>query len=479
MFFGLAKADFALVRWKAALPFFLLIFLSFLALVSIFTEILKHQITRAELYETEQMVERYLEEKSSIRGQLGLQSPNDRTHLSGLSFVRVARKNDRLLLTTDEIPPRLFKELLHLDLKDSSVWLRRSIDHTEFIWTVVNKELASGSIIQAGKKSEISYQRYQGILHAAYLALAFGFFLALVAGIVCVKKMLSPLQQMDKELGELIEGGRGHLLDAGNSDNELNELYNKINRLLSHNRLLVEEMQGSLDNVAHDLRTPMTRLRSVAEFGLQEDSDSERLRESLADCLEESERVLSMLKIMMSVAEAESGTLRLEREIVDVGQSVGEMIELYEYVAEEKNITLQSTLADGLQVDADRTRISQVWANLLDNAIKYGHEGGLVEVESFSPAPREVCIRFSDNGMGISASEQERIWDRLYRGDRSRSEQGLGLGLNYVKAMVESHGGRVSVTSELHKGSSFYVFLPRSQDNVDLLWNEKSQIKGE
>jgi signal transduction histidine kinase len=221
----------------------------------------------------------------------------------------------------------------------------------------------------------------------------------------------------------------------------------------------------------------MTRLRSVAEYGLQAEDDTARLRESLSDCLEESERVLAMLKIMMSVVEAESGTLRLDLQECDVEATITEVITLYEYVAEEKGVEVQFNSTGPVRAMLDRTRISQVWANLLDNAIKYGREGGWVKISVVSDNTHGI-VMFEDNGMGISESEQGRIWERLYRGDRSRSQKGLGLGLNYVKAVLEAHGGNVSVTSALHRGSLFEVRLPLSQA-VSSSIQEKSQTRGE
>jgi signal transduction histidine kinase len=221
----------------------------------------------------------------------------------------------------------------------------------------------------------------------------------------------------------------------------------------------------------------MTRLRSVAEYGLQQNSP-EHIAGALSDCLEESERVLSMLGIMMTVAEAESGTMRLQREAVSLPSTLRDIINLYEYVAEEKNIIIELDVEEGISIVADRTRISQVWANIIDNGIKYGREGGYIKISAKSD-PRTVSVFFEDNGMGISATELDRIWERLFRGDRSRSQQGLGLGLNYVRAVVEAHGGEVLVKSSLGNGSCFEVVLPiRQGESLRDQIKEKSQTRG-
>jgi signal transduction histidine kinase len=126
---------------------------------------------------------------------------------------------------------------------------------------------------------------------------------------------------------------------------------------------------------------------------------------------------------------------------------------------QEEQITVSCEGEKGLFVHADKTRLCQVWANLLDNGIKYGHESGTVRI-CVEKKEKLAIVRFYDDGMGISETEINRIWDRLYRGDRSRSRQGLGLGLNYVKAVVEAHGGQVLVKSKIREGSCFVVRLP-------------------
>lgn len=172
-----------------------------------------------------------------------------------------------------------------------------------------------------------------------------------------------------------------------------------------------------------------------------------------------------MLRIMMSVAEAESGTLRLEKEPLDMEVMLQDVVSLYEYVAEDKRVELSCAIEKTGTVLGDKTRLTQVFANLVDNGIKYSEEGGKVTL-GLNVENGVVSILVGDNGMGISENEMDRIWDRLYRGDRSRSEKGLGLGLNYVKAVVEAHGGKVGVSSELQKGSLFSVRLPLYEQSL-------------
>jgi signal transduction histidine kinase len=243
------------------------------------------------------------------------------------------------------------------------------------------------------------------------------------------------------------------------TEDTVDELSTLFNAMLARITTLILGMRNALDHVAHDLRTPMTRLRVTAESALAT-NDPAKYREALSDCLEESERVLSMLTTLMDISEAETGTMKLNVTRVALAALVQEVVDLYEDTAEDAGVTLHADVPVDLTVPADRDRLRQALANLVDNAIKYTPANGRVDVSAAADGA-VVMIRVADTGRGIPAQDLPRIFDRLYRGDESRTTRGLGLGLSLVRASVEAQGGSVTVKSNPGNGSVFEIRLPR------------------
>jgi signal transduction histidine kinase len=203
----------------------------------------------------------------------------------------------------------------------------------------------------------------------------------------------------------------------------------------------------------------MTRFRQRAQTALEADADLETTRDALAACVEESERVMTLLNTLMDIAETESGLVEFQRLPVEVAGLIGSAVDSYAEVAEERGVAVSTEIPAGLTLSGDAGALRRVCANLLDNAIKYTPAGGRVHITA-ERLGDSVAIYFADTGCGISPEDLPRIWDRLFRGDRSRTERGLGLGLSFVRAIVESHGGKATVHSQPDCGTTAIITLP-------------------
>jgi signal transduction histidine kinase len=371
----------------------------------------------------------------------------------------VAASADLVLLS----PSPLWR---HFDLRPlgrrpgNDVPLQAASPGTDTTIEVVSRVLWDGTMIQvgrttAGRERVLSdIRRIFGVLLVAILSAG------LAGGIALTRQALLPLRHLVSTVrGIATTGQLGARVAAGPEGDLVDELGRVFNTMLTRIETLVGGMRGALDNVAHDLRTPIARLRARAEAALASGGTREELIDGLAACVEEADRVIALLATLLDISEAETGTMRLALEPVPLDDVVRETVDLYEDTAEERGVTLEAEVPAGLVARADRQRLRQVLANLADNALKYTGRGGQVRITA-AAAPDEVTVAVSDTGTGISAQDLPRIWDRLYRADQSRGEPGLGLGLSLVAAIVKAHGGRVEAESEPGRGSLFRVTLP-------------------
>ena len=383
-------------------------------------------------------------------------------------FIRLAGAQGNTIVTSDpeDLEDYDFKQIeartpasngwiILEEVEDDPFELVADADVLEILTLV----LPDGNKLQVGKTSE-ERNDFQGavLIVAGILAVP----LLLVIATFLSNRALHPLRSMITTVETIQSGNLSARVPVTGSGDELDELAGLFNSMLQRIESLILAMQDSLDNVAHDLRTPVTRLRSSVEAALQSNGSADDFRAVLGDCMEETEEILSMLEALMDISEAQTGAMQLHREAVSVDKLIGDTVDLYRYVAEDRGLLIEGLCAEPLTVNVDLRRTRQALANLVDNAVKYTDSGGKILLNGRREGER-VAISVSDTGPGIAAEELPRIWERLYRSDRARVKKGIGLGLSLVLAIVQSHGGVIEAKSEVGKGSEFTIFLPMSK----------------
>jgi signal transduction histidine kinase len=326
--------------------------------------------------------------------------------------------------------------------------------------------IGDGTVLYVGHSREDTDELLGNFRKRALLLAAVLLPLGFAAGIFLTSRALRPVRGLSKAVHGMIETGRYDVkVTRGETDNDINDLVSLFNRLTMQIAALIRSMRESLDNVAHDIRSPMTVIRGRAQLALQNHGDPALAREALAECVEESDKILGILNMLMDIAETEAGLHAQDIRQLPVAEITAAVADLYDTVAEEKDIRLRFDAPAALTVRGNPVMLRRALANLVDNALKFTPRGGEVTVTA-TPAPADATgapmtvLTVRDHGPGIAPDDLPRIWDRLYRSDRSRTTRGMGLGLSFVQATVKAHGGRVACDSQPGQGATFRIILP-------------------
>lgn len=322
----------------------------------------------------------------------------------------------------------------------------------------------SGFVLSVGQSSYYTELLVELLSDIFLVALAGIVFLGIAGGILFAHRIQAPLAVFTATVSEVAQGTTGSRVLPGKTIAELTELAAVFNRMLERTERLIVTLRDTVNNVSHDMRTPLARMKARIESALLATDNTAIQQEALISCAEEIERMDALLTALFDVAQAETGQMRLHLTQLPVATLLEEVIDLYELPAEEKDISLEldASVSTAVEVRADRSRLLQALANVVDNAVKYTPHGGSVVLFA-SEEKGQTCIRVQDSGPGIPPAERGRIFEKLYRMERSRSGPGLGLGLSLVAAVISAHGGQVfaedAVPGEPDKGSCFVIML--------------------
>ena len=287
--------------------------------------------------------------------------------------------------------------------------------------------------------------------------------LAALGALFVARRVLRRIDAMNVSARALMAGDMTERLPVSGSGDELDRLAAGLNQMLARIGELMGGLREVSDNIAHDLRTPLTRLRNHAEEALRVDGDKEAYRTALTRSIEESDGLIRVFDALLMIARAEAGADRSGVAHVDLGEVVASVAELYEPLAEEKGFALTVDCEPGLALEGRRELIGQALANLIDNALKYG--AGAKDRNEIALAARreggDVVIEVADRGPGVAADDRERVFDRFVRLESARSRPGSGLGLSLAAAVARLHGGNVRLEDNA-PGLKVRLTLPAS-----------------
>jgi signal transduction histidine kinase len=304
--------------------------------------------------------------------------------------------------------------------------------------------LPSGDVLAIGRFNGEIDEIAEIVLRALALGLLPAFGLSVVIGVMLSLRALQRLSDVNRRVQRIVAGDLRERLPTRGSDDPFDQLAASVNRMLGEIETLINEIAGIGNNIAHDLRTPLTRVRVRLERGRDHAKTVGELRTVADQAITGLDQALAIVTALLRITEIEHSR-RLERfSEVELAPLLREVSDLYEPIAEDKHVALQVEAKEGAAVHGDRDLLFEAVANLVDNAVKFTPAGGRVELSLLRRAG-ETVIRVSDTGPGIPEDERGVVTKRFYRSDKSRGTEGLGLGLSLVAAIVNLHGFRLTI----------------------------------
>ncbi len=384
----------------------------------------------------------------------------ERYRLSGLDGLirsideRVSRKPNGdavYLLTDDQLTPLIG----NLDrwpqvARDSDGWLNFDLEQATSEGEVTHRGRARPFTLRGGYRllvgrdmQELDATRSL-IVRAIAWGLAITVMMALAGGIMLSRRTMRRLEAINETSRRIMRGDLSRRVPTRSSNDDFDQLADNLNGMLDTIEELMEDVRRVTDNVAHDLRTPLTRLRNRLE-NLKSDNDADK--SSIEAALADADGLLDTFNALLRIASIESGRRRAAFKSIPLDDVVRDVTELYEPLAEQKQQKLDVSVSDDVRIQGDRDLLFQAFANLLDNAIKYTPQGGSIRVtlDDGASGPR---IRIIDSGPGIPQQSRDKVFKRFFRLEESRHTPGNGLGLSLVEAVARLHNASIKLGGE-------------------------------
>ena len=328
-------------------------------------------------------------------------------------------------------------------------------------------QLPGGFRLLVGRDLDERERLYRIVLSAGRWSVAIVVVLGLLGGFLVTRRVLRRVDAMTETTRTIMTGDLSGRLPVAGTGDELDRLAGNLNAMLERIEALMHGLKEVSDNIAHDLKTPLTRLRNRSEEALRTAKSEAEYRAALESTIEESEGLIRTFNALLMIARAESGQARDGMSEFDASEIANDVGELYEPLAEEKGIALKVEAQTPTKVRGNRELVSQALANLVDNAIKYAQPAGTgangaipeIVVRAFNEDDR-IMLTVADSGPGIPAADRSRAIERFVRLEQSRCQPGSGLGLSLASAVARLHGGELSLQDN-NPGLKSVIALPR------------------
>lgn len=308
--------------------------------------------------------------------------------------------------------------------------------------------LAGRFRLLVGRDMQVRDHFLAGMTRSLAWAVAITLALGLAGGLIMSRNMLRRLESINRTTRRIIDGALGERVPVGGGGDEFDRLADNLNRMLDRIERLMAGMREVTDNVAHDLRSPLARLKTRLEVMLLEPPDATRLREAVSETITEADRMLATFNALLSIAEIEAGADAAAP--VDLSRLAEDAAELYAPAAEDAGLRFEAAVDPEVTLAGHRQLLNQALANLLDNAIKYTPAGGLIRL-ALTREAGQPTLTVADSGPGIPAEARDKVLERYVRLDDSRTTPGSGLGLSLVAAVANRHGARLALADN-HPG---------------------------
>ena len=327
---------------------------------------------------------------------------------------------------------------------------------------VITETLYDGTTVRIGYTLRQTRENLEEFALLFWVVTAIILLPGMICGWLIARGFVSGIRRVSDAAARIAEGDFSQRVEQKNDGAEIDDLVSVFNAMTANTEHLLTELRDVTDNVAHDLRTPLTRIRTIAEITISGPQDLASYRDAIIDIAEDSSGMIAMINSMLEITRIENNFEALKTSTFSLSAQLRQAYEIFSMQAEEKNLEFTLSLPDhDVMIDADKLKLQRVISNLLDNAVKFTPENGRVAF-SLTEEPDALVMRVADSGVGISDADKKHIFERFFRADESRTKPGNGLGLSMVHAIVLAHGASIAVSDTEGGGTTFTIRFRRS-----------------